>query len=228
MAERLEGAVEHRRRTALDAQWLWQGMRLGIVLNRWPLALVLVTTPVALYLMRLSASGPYPEAWLWIEVLVIPLAVLITADSFIGRHERGEMELLLARRSARALFTLLVLPSVAVAALVASILSFFTSAGGPLEAVARAALVFGATHFLMVLTKSRWLALVFFGLWWLVGLTYLSEWSRAQPLVVMWHPMRLSGGGAIDPPLDTAALAAGALLLALAYAAVGQDNRWLR
>jgi hypothetical protein len=228
MAERLGATMEYARRTALGAKWLWRGVRLGVALNRWPLALLSAATPMVLYLMSLSASGGYAEEWLWIEALFIPLAVIVTADGFVGRHERGEMELLLARRSARLLFVALVLPSVMTVALTASILSLVTSAGGPLEAGARAALVFGVTHLLMNLTKSRWFALVFFGLWWLVGLTYASEWSNARPLVAMWHPLRLSGGGDIDPLLEAAVLAFGLLFLALAYAAVGKDERWLR
>jgi hypothetical protein len=227
MANHLEAAVESASRRPVTARTLWINARIGLLFNRWPLFALLLVTPLIAYFISLSTPDVPAEGWIWLEVIFIPIGVILSADAFIGRYERGEMEMLLARRSARRLFLHLLLPNVLTLVAASAALSLTMSAGGPLEAAARALLVLGVTHLLMSLTKSRWFGLVFFSLWWLVGLTDLANWATSRPAVAMWHPMRLSGGGVIDSRLEGTVLLIGISLLAASWLAVGRDDRWL-
>ncbi|ADI14142.1 hypothetical protein Trad_1015 [Truepera radiovictrix DSM 17093] len=202
-------------------------LRLALLLNRPLLLSYLVAVPTALYLLTLM-SDVAAERWLVLEVLFIPLGVVFSADTFLGRYERGELELLLARRSARALFVCLVAPSVALLLLGSGSISLLVSQGGPLAALARAALLLGATHLLLVLTRSRPFALSLFGLWWLTGFAFMVPWVEAAPTaLLLLHPMRLSGGGAMDAGLEGATLLVGVGSFVAAWWAVGRAKRWV-
>jgi hypothetical protein len=202
-------------------------LRLALLLNRPLLLSYLLAVPVALYLLSLM-SDVAAERWLILEVFFIPLGVVLSADAFLGRYERGELELLLARRSARRLFVILVSPSVALLLLSSTGISLLVSQGGPLGALARATLLLGATHLLLILSRSRWFSLSLFGLWWLVGFAFMVPWAESAPYgVLLLHPMRLSGGGVVDAGLEGATLFVGVGLLMAAWWAVGRADRWL-
>jgi hypothetical protein len=190
----------------------------------WAYALAV---PAAWYLIRLSGSDSPEQQWVWLEVVLIPLAMLLSSDTFVGRYERGELEPLLARKTARLLFLGLVVPELGVLTLATMLVSVGMGAGGILEGAARVFLLAGVLHLLLVLSRSRWFGVSLFCLWWLFGLVYMTDWADASDAVALWHPMRLSGGGAVDPMQEGAALLTGLLLFAVAWFVVGKDDKWL-
>ncbi len=202
-------------------------LKLAWLLNRPLILSYLLAVPAAFYLLSLSSDIP-AERWLVLEAFFIPFGVILSADTFLGRYERREMEMLLARSSARKLFLLLVTPSAALLLLSSMGISLFMSQGGPLGAAARTVLLLGAVHFVLVLSRSRWVALSLFSLWWLIGFTYMVPWVETAPFaLLLLHPLRLSGGGELSASLERTAFAVGLGLFALAYLAVGRAERWL-
>lgn len=202
-------------------------LKLAWLLNRPLILSYLLAVPAAFYLLSLSSDIP-AERWLVLEAFFIPFGVVLSADAFLGRYERRELELLLARSSARKLFLLLVTPSAALLLLSSVAVSLVMLQGGPLEAAARTTLLLGVTHFVLIVSRSRWLALSLFGLWWLIGFTFMVPWVETAPFALLvLHPMRLSGGGELSASLEGAALAFGSGLFVLAWIAVGRADRWL-
>ncbi len=201
-------------------------LRLAWFLNRWLVLSYLLVAPGALYLSLMSDIPA--EQWLVLEAFFIPFGVILSVDAFLGRYERQELELLLARRSARDLFLILVMPSVVLLLLSSMAISLALSLGGPLQAAARSTLLLGATHLLLVVSRSRWFGLAAFGLWWLVGFTFMVPWVQtAPPALLLWHPMRLSGGGETNIGLEEAVFVIGTGLFVSAWLAVGRSERWL-
>lgn len=202
---------------------LWAAARL----ERKRFLVCLAAVPVSWYLVLLSGPEFPAQQWVWIEAIFIPLGVVMSADPFVGRYERCELELLLARWSARSLYAYLVLPCMAAVVIGSILLSLEAGTGGALEAMARACLVLGVTHLTMILTRSLWFGIVVLSLWWFVGLVYMSDWAASSWMVAMWHPMRLSGGGVVDKCLEFLVLTVGIGLLIASWFSVGKDDRWV-
>lgn len=206
----------------------WQWLLAGFRIVRPSLWLFAVAVPAGWALLALSGPEFPEQQWLWLEAVWIPTGLLIALDALAGRHERRELELLLARLRAPGLSLLFTLPFLICLILSSALITLRMASGSLLAAAARPALLFGVTLLLFVLTRSRWLTLTFFSLWWLLGLFYLSTWAGdPRPWVLVWHPMRVSGGGGIDPLLEGACLGIGAVCLLLAWWAAGREERWL-
>jgi hypothetical protein len=211
------------RRTSLAAS-----LRLASLSSRSALAVYVMSVTATLYLLSLSTPDIPSEQWLILEAFFIPLGVLLSAGALVARYERGELELLLARRSARQLFLILVAPALALLLLSSTLISLLTAVGGPLEAAARVLVLFGFTHLTINLSRSLWFGLTWLGLWWLIGFVFMTPWAESTKwAVAIWHPMRLSGGGQIRMELELLAICLGALLSFGSWFAVGRDGRWL-
>lgn len=200
----------------------------GFRMIRPYLWLFMVAVPAGWALV--SLSGPqFPEQqWVWLEAVWIPVGVLCSVDGFVGRCERGELELYLARHSARWVFLITTLPFLSCLVLSSFLITLNMSTGTPLVAIARSTLMLGAVQAALMLTRSRWFTVTLFSLWWLLGLVYMTDWaSDPRIFVAVWHPMRVSGGGELLPSLEWGALGLGISFLVLAWFSVGQDSRWV-
>lgn len=207
---------------------MWHLLLVATRLQRryvWP---CMAAIPLAWWLIALSGSENPEGQWVWTEAIFIPIGVLISADCFVGRYERKELEPFLARRSASQLYVLLMVPVAASLVIFSVGANLWTTSGGGLEAAARSVLMLGVMHLLLTLTRNRWLSIGLFCLWWLVGFFYMQDWATASDAVAMWHPLRLSGGGQVAPALEWQVLAAGTVLCLLSWVAVGKDSRWVQ
>lgn len=208
--------------------YMWQWLQIGFRIVRPSLWLYVLAVPVGWALVALSGPEFPEQQWLWLEAVWIPAGLLIGLDALAGRHERHELELLLARLPARRVSLLLTLPLVVCLILSSMLITMPMATGSLLVAVVRPVMLFGVVQLLYVLTRSRWLTLTLFSLWWLFGLVYMSDWAGdARTAVLVWHPMRVSGGGGIVPELEALCLGIGAACLILAWWAAGREGRWL-
>lgn len=206
----------------------WQWLLVGFRIVRPTLWLYALAVPFGWALVTLSGPEFPEQQWLWLEAVWIPAGLLIALDALAGRSERHELELFLARLPARWLSLLLPLPFLVCLILSSIMISVRISTGSLLVAAARPVLLFGVVHLVYVITRSRWLTLTGFSLWWLMGLVYMSDWADdLRPAVLVWHPMRVSGGGGIVPELEAACLGIGAACLLLAWRTAGREQRWL-
>lgn len=197
-------------------------------LLRPSLWLYVAAVPALWTLVSLSGPESPEQQWTWLEAVWIPVGVLYSTDGFVGRYERGELEPYLARHSARRLFLMLTLPSLGCLVFSSLLITLNISGGTPLVVIARSTLLFGAVQAVLMLTRSRWFTVTFFSLWWLLGLVYMTDWaSDPRTFVLMWHPMRVSGGGELVLSLEWGVLALGLSLLLLAWLFVGRDSRWV-
>lgn len=180
------------------------------------------------YLIALSGPAFPTQQWLWLEVVAIPLGAVLSTEPFLGRYERGELEAFLARRSARSLYAILLFPCMAMVLTISGLLVLAVSEGDLLAALARTCLALGVIQLLSVAARARWFVLSVFGLWWAFGLIYMRVWAEASPVVAVWHPMRLSGGGSLSAAAEWNALMVGVGCVALAWWCVGPDARWFK
>jgi hypothetical protein len=203
-------------------------LRFTLLDDRWMIVGYLVSAGLTLYLITITNRDVPAGKWLALEGFFIPLGVVFSTLSFAGRYERRQLEPLLARQPARTLFLLLAGPRMLILLAFSMAISLRADEGGILEAAARVLLLLGVTHLIINLSRSLWLGLTLFGFWWFMGFIFRIPWSGGPQPLLIWHPLRLAGGGEIMTPLGFIILALGILLLIAAWWVVGRDSRWLR
>lgn len=196
---------------------------------RWVATAYLAAALLCTYFLSLMRQSPIAERWMMLELLLVPIGVLLSADVFVGLKGRATMEVFLGRKPARILFASRALARFSALLLLAAAFGALIHPLGPLVAAARLLLSLGLLHVVLITTQALPLAMILYAVWWLTGVAYMSAWAESVgPLGLVFHPMRLSGGAELNVPLEIGTLGLGLVLLTLAWLLVGRDARWLR
>lgn len=201
----------------------------GLRLQQAAVASITLTAVGVWWLIHSMGADTLTEQWLWIETVFIPFGVLLSVEPFVGLYERGGVEPLLSRVSARVLYVTTTIPLMLILLFASAALGATTSAEyGGLAAAGRCLILLGFTHIPLVITRSRWAAISAFSVWWFFGLVYMTEWATTdEHPTLLFHPMRVSGGRLPDPVLEGATLVLGLSALFCTWIFIGSDRRWL-
>ena len=188
----------------------------------------LLVAVVCVYFLDSMRQSPIAERWMLLELLLVPVGVILSADVLVGLKARKSMEVHLARRTARAFFASRAAARFGALALIAAAVAALLHPLGPLVVVARLALSLGLLHTVLALSRALPLGMILYAVWWLTGVAYMSAWATSVgPVGLVFHPIRLGGGADLDLTLEVWTLVLGLLLLALAWLFVGRNGRWL-
>lgn len=196
---------------------------------RWIAAIYLAAAVLAKYFLSQMTRSPLSEQWLMLELFLVPIGVLLSADLILGLKRRGTLEVVLGRKPTKRLFVNRAVARFSILLVISAAFAALIHPLGPLVAAARLLLSLGTLHVILVITQALPLGMILYALWWLTGLAYMTAWAESVgPLGLLFHPMRLSGGAELSIPLEVASLGLGLVLLILSWLLIGNDARWLR